>query len=150
MDESFVIVSVVSGIFGIIGLQLLTHNWFRKERFKIESYNLKKQNDLQLRKMARDLGLDLKKPAKSNDFAPVSNEKPDLLSSILPLAKTMDRDTVLNLIDKYLDNYEPDDDGGSAGGLLESLIQDPEVIQSFLGGLKGGAQKQQNESTAQV
>lgn len=150
MDESFIIVSIISGLFGLIGLQLLSHNWFKKERFKIETYNLKKQNDLQLRKMARDLGLDTKKAPQSANLTSVSSEKPDLLSAILPLAKTLDRDTVLNLVDKYLDNYdESEESGGGVGGVLENLINNPDVQQAFLGGLKGGTQKQE-ESTSQV
>ena len=148
MDEAFIWVSVISGLFGIAGLQLLTHNWFRKERFKLETYNLKKQNDLQLRKMARDLGLDLKKPPQSIEHAPLSDQKPNLLAEILPsLVKNLDGEQISALAERFLPAAAEQESGGGIGDLIGDFItENPEMVKSFLGGLKGGAQKTENSS----
>lgn len=148
MDEAFIWVSVISGLFGILGLQLLTHNWFRKERFKLEAYNLKKQNDLQLRKMARDLGLDLKKPPQSIEQAPLSDQKPNLLAEILPsLVKNLDGEQISALAERFLPAAAEQESGGGIGDLIGDFItENPEMVKSFLGGLKGGAQKTENTS----
>lgn len=147
MDEAIIWVSIISGLFGILGLELLTHNWFRKERFKLEAYNMKKQNDLQLKKMARDMGIDMKKPPVE---APVSHVTPDLLTTLAPILKNLPPESIPDLIDRFLP--APDDEGGGGGGLADQIgdfiANNPEIVQGFLKGVKGGAS--QESTTSQV
>lgn len=159
MDEAFVYVSVISGIFGLIGLQLLTHNWFRKERFKVETYNLKRQNDLQLKKMAKDLGLSLGKSTPQNNInapGPLDN-----IGNLLTLAKGLSPEQLQGIIGIVTGqgggNIETGDvieesEGGLEGvdGLVDFATKNPEIVKSFLGGLKNGPQGQQNNTGSQV
>jgi hypothetical protein len=148
MDEAFIWVSVISGLFGILGLELLTHNWFRKERFKVETYNLKKQNELQLRKMARDMGLDTKKGVSPPLETPFSSNSQGLLGQLAPFApllKNLDGEQISALIDRFIPQAEEEEvgSGGGIGDMLGEFVQNnPEIVQSFLGGLKSGTQKQ--------
>lgn len=145
MDEAFIIVSIISGIFGIVGLQLLTHNWFRKERFKLESYNMKKQNDLQLKKMARDLGLSTDKTHSSQPSTTGQG-----VGSLLDLAKNLDPSQIQTIIQALTGGstpeYEeaPEDDLGISS-LIDFAKKNPELIKGFMDNIKnksGGSDQQ--------
>lgn len=149
MDEAFIYVSVISGLFGLIGLQLLTHNWFKKERFKLEAYNMKKQNDLQLKKMAKDMGISY---GKSNIPEPIQSSNP--ISSLLPeIVKNLEPEQISALADRFMPQGE--DGGGSDSGfnidsILEYAAKNPEVAKAFLGGLTGGKKTQGADTGSQV
>jgi len=162
MDEAFIWVSVISGLFGIIGLELLTHNWFRKERFKIEAYNLKKQNDLQLKKMAKELGLDTGKkvPVEIGGGLGLGN-----IGGLIEGAKALgitDRQ-IRDIADIFLNRSAPDDiieeeEAGGGSGMVgdalgEFLSSDTGrgLIKGLSQGLKNGTQKETStEPTYQV
>lgn len=131
MDEAFIVVSIISGLFGLIGLELLSHNWFKKERFKIQAMNLKKQNDLQIKKMARDLGLNL-----SNKAVPASNT-----GSLLDLAKGLNPEQISGIVAALTGNnggsssheeeeFEEEDSG--INNLIEFARKNPEMVKGFL------------------
>jgi len=52
MDEALIYCTIIGGIFGLLSLQLMSRNWFKKERFKFEVLSLKKRQDLELKKLA--------------------------------------------------------------------------------------------------
>jgi len=157
MDEAFIYVSVISGLFGLIGLQLLTHNWFKKERFKLEAYNMKKQNDLQLKKMAHDLGLPTGKSTPPSTAAgPAGLDLMSLWNNLNPTQKQ-------GILNGFLGNaggglssseeeYEPEDSG--EGNILNDVVkgfaqseQGQKMIQNFIGGaVQGGAKSQETGS----
>jgi hypothetical protein len=137
MDEAFVLVSVISGIFGLIGLELISHNWFKKERFKFEVFNLKKQNDLQLKKMARDMGLTSTPPHTK------STAVTDNIGGLLDLAKGLPPESlgaIADIIQGRLGGGEGD--GGlmpeGMDGLLDFAMKNPDIVKSFLGGMNKG------------
>lgn len=133
MDESFVIVSVISGIFGILGLELLTHNWFRKERFKFETQSLKKRQDLELKKLARDMGIGT--PSLPRQAAG------DNVGSLLEIAKGLQPDQ-LGAIADIIQGQVGSGEGMPEGldGLLEFAMKNPDLVKGFLGGVnKGGS-----------
>lgn len=147
MDEAFIVVSIISGVFGILGLELLTHNWFRKERFKIEAYNLKKQNDLQLKKMAKELGLDTKSSTPQNNLTnaagPLGN-----IGGLLDLAKNLKPGQLEEIIDIVAgrgggEEEGPEESGGISGAIGDFLAteQGQQIAQSFLKGVTSGTQK---------
>jgi len=141
MDESLIYVSIISGIFGLIGLQLITHNWFRKERFKFEVYNLKKQNDLQLKKMAKDLGIGKYAP---QEVVMEEKQPSNLISTYLPeIIKNLEPDQLAALADRFIPQGEDSGGGGlDLDGILEYAAKNPEVAKAFLGGVVGGKKVQ--------
>ena len=148
MDDSIIWVTIISGLFGIFGLELLTHNWFRKERFKFEVYNLKKQNDLQLKKMAKELGIGKYAP---QEVIMEEKQPSNILSQYLPeIIKNLEPDQLAALADRFIPEK---DEGGSSSFDLDSILEyaakNPEVAKAFLGGVVGG-KKGQNEPPSQV
>ncbi len=137
IDEAFVIVSVISGIFGILGLELLTHNWFRKEKFKFQMFNLKKRQDLELKKLARDMGIDT--PKTHSSIAPAQG-----LDSLLGLAKNLPPKTISNIVqalagknEEEEEIVEGEDSGLGINSLLDFANKNPELVQGFLESVKG-------------
>ena len=138
MDEAFVVVSVISGIFGLIGLLLLDRNWFRRERFKFEQDTLKKQNTLQFKKMARDLGLDSKASPYRNSApsSPLAN-----IPALLEIAKSLNPDqlgTIADMLTGAGGSEEAEGDLGGMEGLIDFATKNPDVVKSFLSGLTKG------------
>lgn len=117
----------------MIGLQLLTHNWFKKEKFKFEVSQLKKQNDLQLKKMARDLGITstLKTPP------PIAST-----GNILDLAKNLNPDQIAGIISALtggnvggsspLQEDLEDEDEMGISNLIEFARKNPEIVKGFM------------------
>lgn len=144
MDEAFVVVSVISGIFGIIGLLILDRNWFRRERFKFNLDSDKKEQTLRFKKMARDLGLDVKTPP----FRGPASTPMDTISGLLPLLKNINPDQ-LGAIADILGGQAPDE-GGEEGplsgieGLVDFATKNPDMVKGFMDGITKG--KGQNES----
>lgn len=162
MDEALIWVSIISGLFGIVGLELLTHNWFRKERFKIEAYNLKKQNDLQLKKMAKELGLDTGKkvPVEIGGGGALGN-----IGGLLEGARALgitDRQ-IRDIVSTFLNKDAPEDmieeeegpgNSGILGGALGEFLESDTgrgLIKGLSQGLKNGTQKENStEPPSQV
>ena len=142
MDEAFIVVSVISGIFGIIGLLMINRFWFVKERFKFDMDFRKKEADLNFKKMRRDLGLDSKPvvpPAFQNPSSPLENIAP-----LLSLAKNLTPETIENL-QGLLGGLGGGDTGGGSDegpgisgidGLLEFANKNPEIVKGFMSGLQ--------------
>jgi hypothetical protein len=146
MDETLIYVSIISGLFMIAGLEVMTHNWFRKERFKFETYNLKKQNDLQLKKMAKELGIGKYAPQE-----PIIEEKQsgNILSQYLPeIIKNLEPDQLAALADRFIPEREESGGGFDLDSILEYAAKNPEIAKSFLEGVTGG--KKRAEYNSQV
>ena len=136
MDEAFIVVSVISGVFGILGLLILDRNWFRREHFKFEMGVEKQKADLNFKKMRKDLGLDVKGPA-FQPTAPTSllgNAAP-----LLELAKNLNPDQLGMIVDLLGGGggreEEPEGLPGGIDGLLEFAAKNPDLVQGFLKGM---------------
>jgi hypothetical protein len=142
MDEAFVIVSVISGIFGIIGLLILDRNWFRRERFKFEIDTKKKEYDLNFKKLKHELGLDMKSPPyRTPASSPLEN-----LSPLLSLAKNLNPDQLGALAD-ILGGQEAEGGGEDSSGissLVDFATKNPDLVKGFMDGISKG--KGQDES----
>jgi hypothetical protein len=139
MDEAFIIVSIISGIFGILGLELISHNWFKKERFKFEVFNLKKRQDLELKKMARDMGLE-----STSSSRKAVQYGSDNVGSLLDLAKSLPPDSlgaIADIIQGRLGGGEGDGQVVPEGidGLLDFAMKNPDIVKGFLSGAKEGS-----------
>ena len=151
MDESFIIVSVITTLGGLCGLLLLDRNWFRRERFKLERDTLKQENNLRFKKMAQDMGLNRKStPPSINAPGPENQGIASFLPLLSQLAPEQIGDIVGILSGKTApDEAAPQDDGGlPAGldGLLEFASKNPELVKGFLSGMNKGENPQLSEN----
>jgi len=125
-DLIFLAATIVGGIFGLIGLQLMQQNWFKRE-------DLKYKFDVKRAKL-RAKKIPVK--ATSTPSSPL-----DWLQTI----KQLDPEMVHNLVDTISgsgNEIEQDPGGGGIGaGLMKFAESNPEMVQNFLAGL----QKQQGE-----
>lgn len=133
-DFAFIFVAVISGIFGLIGLQLMQQNWFKREdlkyRYDVKRAKLRKKN--------------VPVKATSTPSSPL-----DWISII----KKLDPDMVHNFVDvvsggspEYADEEGAEGIEGMIGKALNVAKNNPELAQTFIDGLnkgKGGQQEQQ-------
>jgi len=147
MDETLIAVTLISSIFMLVGISLLDRNWFRRERFKTDQTFLKRENDLKFKKMARELGL---QNTKVPPETPEKTRGAGLAAAVLPeLLKNMDPDTLANIATNLIGSYggagveeEATGGGGGMDFISDFIANNPEVVKSFLDGVKGG--KNQN------
>lgn len=112
MDEALIYVSIISGLFTLAAISLLNHNWFKKELFKTQNLSIKKKNDLQLKKFAKELGLN-----SSNKAPPVAGS-----NNILELLNQLNPET-LNAIKGLLGGAPPLLEGETSEGEPDTLNQ---------------------------
>jgi hypothetical protein len=135
MGTAVVVGSALSGLFGLLALELMSHNWFKKERFKFEVFNLKKQNDLQLKKMARDMGLVSTPPPHR------STATGDNVGSLLEMAKGLSPEmlgSIADIIQGRLGGGEGEGESPvpeGMEGLIDFAVKNPDIVKSFMGGL---------------
>ena len=134
MGEELIVVSIISMIGMIIITQLWQMNWFKRENFKITKTSVMAENRVRLKKLERDLGLKNTPEPKE----PGSNM--DLIKNLLPVLKNLDGDQIMQLSERFLGGSEAVAEGG--GDVIDMLgdvvTNNPELVQSFLKGLKGG------------
>jgi len=133
LDEAFIVVSVVSGIFGLIGIELLSHNWFKKERFKIQASNIKKQNDLQIKKMAKELGVNISRNASKAGAPPLGS-----ISSLVDIAKQLSPEQLGSIVSTFtggapeLELEPPEEEDTGINHLIEFAKKNPELVKGFM------------------
>jgi hypothetical protein len=151
MEIDFALASLVGGITGLIGLMLLDRNWYRRENFKISRDLTKSKNQLEIQKMRKELGLGknaIPSPSPSSDGLN--------LKSLLPILQTLAPEQIQDILGGITGAETAESDGEGLGGLngIEGLIdfatKNPEIVKSFLGGVKSGAQKESSEFPSQV
>jgi hypothetical protein len=132
VEGEMIIISIISGIFSIIGISLLNHNWFKRQRLKY---------DLEVRKIK----------ARSKAKLPRSNPAPEINSSsplanvgsLLNIARGLDPEQIGDLINMLTGkSAEPE----AAGGILEEIVaNNPELVQSFIDGFTKGKKNEPQE-----
>lgn len=144
MDEAFIVVSIVSGLFTLAGISLLNHNWFKKETFKLDIFNQKKEYNLRLKKLERDLGLTKTKTSHPpTETAPA----PDTLSSLLSIAKGLNPEQLTSVLEMIKGAAADGDLPEKAEGLMGIIDEHPELVEAFLKGLGKGKDEGGGETT---
>ena len=142
MDEAFIFVSVISGVFGIVGLLILDRNWFRRENFKMQANFTKQEYSLRMKKMAKDLGLASSSQKSSSNIE--SSSPLQTIGSLAPLLKSLAPEQISDLVGVLTGKPAPegasDEEGpesplGGIDGLLEFATKNPQLVQGFLDGL---------------
>jgi len=151
MDETLIVVTFISMLGGLIGIELLNHNWFKRENHKASLSFEKKSNDLKLKQLAKELGVSSQKVPPE---PPERSTGGNLAAAILPeLIKNMDPDTIANIATNLIGGYGgrgedyPELEGGGGGGMdmiTDFIANNPDVVKSFLSGVKGGKTDKDN------
>lgn len=127
-------------------LQLMSRNWFKKERFKIDALQLKKINDLEIKQKMRDLGFSSSSQRAS---APPQGNN---LSSLLDIAKSLNPEQ-LGAISEIIQGRIAGGEGEGEllpegiGGLLEFINKNPDIVQHFTKGFKSKMDEQQGAAS---
>ena len=109
------IISFISGVFGLIGIQLLQHNWFKREDMKFK-FDLK-------RAKIRAKNIPVKKTSTPTGAM-------DWLTEL----KKVNPDTLHELIDTFGGGGEREE--GDVTEILGNIVKNnPEMVQKFLGSM---------------
>ena len=128
--EAILIMSVMMIIGTVINIQLLNHNWFKRQELK-SRYKVKEIRERAKAKLP-------KAQARESNPSPGNS-----ISGLLNLAKGLDSDQLHDLIDTYTGEREP----VGTGDILEDIIQNnPELVKSFLDGFSKGGKKDEKDS----
>jgi len=122
MDETFIWVTIISSLFGIFGLLLLNFFWFKKQTFKIKLDGLKKRQDLEIKKLSKELGIPTGKNAASASPG-INPNLSHLAAAFLPQEESAEGE------------------GGILEGLMQYAQEHPDVAKAVLEqimGKKGG------------
>lgn len=133
MEGELIVVSLISTAGMILITQLLQLNWFKKENFKIQKYNIMGENRIKLKKLERDLGVKNVLPEVKEEVGPLST-----ITQLLPLLKNLDPDQLGALIDKFVGgSSEPVEEG--ALSFLDNIP--PELLEKGLKAITEGSKK---------
>jgi hypothetical protein len=142
MEGELIIVTIISSLFGLLGLQLLNHNWFKKQRFKTDSELLRAENKIRLKKLEKDLLGQTAPAAAQPPLQSSSAANQNILMQLAPLLKNLDSDQIAGLIDRFTgggEEGEPIEDNSLGGIITRFAAENPEIVQGFLNGLKNRA-----------
>jgi len=128
--EAILIMSVMMIIGTVINIQLLNHNWFKRQELK-SKYKVKEIRERAKAKLPK---------AQARESNPSSGSS---ISGLLNLAKNLDGDQLHDLIDTYTGEREPVGTGDILSDILEN---NPELVKSFLDGFTKGGKKNEKES----
>lgn len=126
MAEAIIITSLITSIFGLIGLSYVQRFWDHKwdKNFEFEKFKIRERN--KATKQSRTFKM--KNPEPKN----VVNKAMDLI----PILNKLDTDQVKVLIDKFLPrDYEYEEDNVSDAIAELMSVVDPNLIKGFLKGV---------------
>jgi len=122
MEGEILAVSFVSGIFGLIGLYMVNHNWFARrkleQKYKLDRYKLAIENkDTKYTRQA----------ARSELLQPQKAGMGSTIAALAPILNKLDGDQIMELKDALLGSgSESGSNDGSPLAFLNELP--PEVI----------------------
>ena len=128
IGEAIIIGSIINLIGMIIFMHFRDNAWFKKENFKMQKSMVMSENKLKLKKLGRELGVDVGKSVPAQ-------------LGLLEQLKGLDLDKVQGLLSMVQkpDDYAPEPD--LKGQLLDFANNNPEMVQNFLSGITQGQQQ---------
>jgi len=131
MDETWIVISILTIIGTVINIQLLNHNWFKRQELK-SKYKVKEIRERTKAKLPR------KTLSQENiTSAPFSN-----ISGLLNLAKGLDPEQIHDIVDTLTGSATPE----TSGDVLQDIItNNPELVQSFIDGFAKGKKPEAGE-----
>jgi len=149
-DTAIIAVGLISMLGMILSIQLLNMNWFKRENFKLKRDLTRKEIDLKMKKMSRELGLDTKKgvsrtlPEKTGGYEGTG----DLIKALAPavLSKLAPED-IRDLAQQFLPEGA---ETGMGQAILQYVNDNPAIIEDVIAPLlKGFTQGKQEGETGQ-
>ena len=127
MDSSLIAVAIISGVFGIISIQLIQYNYFKKKRFDFKISQAKKLDTIKLQQVRKEMGIS--KNAKITEYsAPEEN-------NIIDLIKNVDMDKIRGAL-SMLQGGDDEEESPPLGGIAGFIEENPDMVNSILQGLK--------------
>ena len=149
IDGSLVILGLMTSIFTLVGIEMINHNWFKREKFKFNMSVDRKEMDMKLKKMARELGLDKKSISPPEQSLPQPQASTmDTIRSLLPLAAKLAPEQLEAIIEQFLPSEsgagDYDEKPSGIDSLVDFISKNPEIVRGFMDklGAKGGSQNQ--------
>jgi len=149
LDDTLVILGLMSSIITLIGIELINHNWFKREIFKTSQALDRKSNDLKLKKMARELGLDKKAVTPAEVTTPASTSMADTLKMLAPFLAKLAPEQIQDMIGQFIPAAEEAPEFGTGGidGLMDFLSNNPAIVQGFVESLTKGRKNEPSTGT---
>jgi len=126
MDYTFLAVAIVSGVFGLISIQLIQYNFFKKKKFDYKLSQAKKIDTLKLQEIRKELGIGKKAPVSEYTAEP----------NIIDMVQNLDMDKIkgaLSMLQGNDDDLPESNPLSGIGGLIED---NPEIVQGLLEAIK--------------
>ena len=126
----FLAIAVISGIFGLISIQMLQQNWYKREDLKYK--------------------FDVKRARMRRKNIPIKQTStPTSPTDWIDTIKKLNPDILHGLIDSVTDNKSVEGDfeesEGIEGTIMNIARNNPELVQNFLNGLQQGKTGQKGE-----
>ena len=115
----WIAVSVISGVFGLMAISLMQHNWFRREDLKYK-YDLR-------RAKARAKGTPVKK-----------SSTPSGVGDWIQLLKGVNPETAHLLIDSFGGSESSEEPEDMVDKIVDMASKNPELVEKFLKGVSPG------------
>ena len=131
MDSTLIAVAIISGVFGIISIQLIQYNYFKKKRFDFKISQAKKLDTIKLQQVRKEMGIS--KNAKITEYVPEE-------SGVIDMIKNIDMDKIKGAL-SMLQGDDDDGDSPALGGIAGFIEENPELVNNILSGLKDSKHK---------
>ena len=134
-EYGLIAVSVISGIFGLIGLQMLQQNWYKRE-------DLKYKFDVKRAKLRRK-----NVPVKATSTPTSASDWLDTIKKIDPniAHDFIDAITPTSAVDGDYEEGSGEGLQGAAGSLVNFAKNNPAMVENFLKGLNDSKGSQQGK-----
>jgi len=130
MEGELIYLGIISTFGMLLAVELMNHNWFKREKWKLHRKTIDGEIKLRLRKMEKELNLKPGKITSKEEQTPM-----ELAKKWLPLLKNLDADSIDVLKDVVLGGGELPEEAGGLMSILDNIP--PDFIEAFLKGLGG-------------
>lgn len=131
LEGELIYLGIISTFGMLLAVELMNHNWFKREKWKLHRKTIDGEIKLRLRKMEKELNLS---PSK-NIVSKEAESSVDLAKKWLPLLKSLDADSIDVLKDVVLGGGNLPEEAGGLMSIIDNIP--PDLIESFLKGLGG-------------
>lgn len=136
MEGEMIIVSIVGGIFTVITIQLINHNWFKRQDHRLKNTKDMKELEYKHKKGMKKLGLTVKTPLSKGGFD---------LGNLGKILGNLDDETILSLKDALTgEGYDiPTEGGDLASTFLKAIPEDTlkSIAKGFVDKTSAGAKE---------
>jgi len=119
-------VAIISGVFGLISIQLIQYNFFKKKKFDYLLTQNKKIDTLKLQQIRKEMGINKKAPVSEYTAEP----------NIIDMVQNLDMDKIKGALSMLQGNDEDIPEANPLGGIGGLIEDNPEIVQGLLEAIK--------------